>query len=198
MSYDPALKAALSGDTVHTFCAVEIVHPVLGTIRLLDGDGFLSIGGNIYLGNQAGVGSMGPVTASDDGEASEAPTLSVTILPETSLIGVDLSSPLAQGAPVTCYAGAFDPVTGGVVGTPYVWFVGEVDVPNLPVDDGGGVTFECVSGFERFLETDEGFTLSHAFHQTIFPGEMGFEYVTDVELQMPWGQDGVRPVLKGS
>jgi len=196
MTYDPVLKIALSGPVINFFFAVEIMHPVVGPIRLLDGDGFLTLNGHQFVGRQAGVGMLGPVGTGSDGEGDEAPSLTIAILPENAVVATDLCVPQAQGAAVTFYAGAFDPQTGMVVGLPYVWFIGEVDVPNLPVDDSGGVTFDCVSGFERFFDTEEGMTLSDAFHQSVFAGELGLQYVTDIELQMPWGQDGVRPAIK--
>ena len=36
--------------------------------------------------------------------------------------------------------------------------------------------------------TEEGRRLSDAFHQLVWPGEMGLAFVTDVETTVPWGQ----------
>ena len=77
---------------------------------------------------------------------------------------------------------------------PDVLFVGEVDVPELAVGEGTrAVSLRCVSVFEKLFEVEEGARLNDAFHQSIWPGEKGFEYVTDVERHLPWGQDAPRP-----
>ncbi len=41
---------------------------------------------------------------------------------------------------------------------------------------------------ERLFQIEEGRRLSDAFHQKVWPGELGLGFVTDVETWVPWGQ----------
>src|SRR5690606_9591454 len=93
--------------------------------------------------------------------------------------------------------GAYNPATGLIVGAPYVYFTGEIDVPTWNVGDdiSGAASFACVSAFETFFEVNQGQRLSHTFLQSISPGDLGMEYVTNVAINYPWGRSGQRPRL---
>ena len=99
-----------------------------------------------------------------------------------------------QGRPMLLWIGVINPMTGAVDGDPFLAFAGEVDHPILRVGEGTrSVTLECVSIWERFFEDFEGIRLSNAFHQSVWPGELGLEFVTDVKRSLPWGSDAPRP-----
>ena len=52
---------------------------------------------------------------------------------------------------------------------------------------------EAVSVWERLFDDGEGVRLTNAYHQSAWPGELGFEFVTAVQRQLPWGADTPRP-----
>lgn len=193
MSIDPALRTEFLKEHFGMFSAAVIEHPS-GTMRLLDGDGFLIIGGELFRGFDPDVGTLGGLTVSDEGAGDQAPDATVIVHPINAAKAVDLARFDAQGAPVKIITGAFNPVTGLIVAEPYTDFIGEIDVPHLPLSS-GAITFDNVSDFERFFEVDEGMQLSHAFQSVAFPGDLGCEYVTAVGIDYPWGSPGVRPTL---
>lgn len=192
MSLDPALLAQLQNPAVILFVAVEIDLPGY-PLRLVDGAGFVSFGGNTYHGRDDTYGALGAIEAIGDGVANDAPTVKVNILPPTNTASADLCDPLAQGSAVSIWSGALDPVTGLAVGAPFLHFAGEVDVPTLSGDRGSrNLEYECTSVWARLFAATEGARLSDAFHQSVWPGELGMEYVTAVQRQLPWGADAPR------
>lgn len=194
MSYDPILRAGLAAPTTTLVLGVEILHPYR-TIRLVDG-GFVTFEGHQYISDDPDVGSLGGIEGLTEGVGEEAPAIGIAINQANPAVAVELCKPNAQGAPVRCWLGVVNQTTGLLVGQPWVWFVGEIDVPTLGVGgESGNVTFECVSVFERFFETDEGARMSATFLRSIFPDDAGFDYITDVAQSMPWGKDGARPSL---
>ncbi|HTN39754.1 MAG TPA: hypothetical protein VLZ84_01295 [Asticcacaulis sp.] len=196
MALDPTFQAALSDDVIGLFVAKEVQHP-LGTIRLLDGAGVLTFNGHTFVGHDDAYGSLGSIDISADGQGNEAPTAQFTINVADMTVGPAFSSPQAQGSPVSTFVGAFNPMTGLVIGQPDLRFYGEIDTIdwNRAADGTPSLQIEAVSGFERFFEVDEGNRLNETFHQTIWPGEKGLEYVPFVLEQIPWGIAGAKPPL---
>ncbi|ESQ83259.1 hypothetical protein AEAC466_13485 [Asticcacaulis sp. AC466] len=195
MTLDTAFKTALDGDVVGLFAAIEIVHPA-GTARLLDGSAVLGFNGHTWTGSDPLFGSLGNLEAISDGSGEEAPAFKLSLLPPSASAAVAMVTPAAQGARVSVYVGCFNVNTGQVVGTPDLRFVGEIDTATLsPGNAQAMVVFDVVSAFERFFAVEEGAKLSHSFHTNIWPGELGFEYLTNVLSKMPWGQNGNLPPL---
>lgn len=199
MALDTDFQTALQGPVVGLFVAVEIEHP-LGTIRLLDGAGVLVFGGHTFVGNDPSFGSLGVIDISADGQGNEAPTAQIAVNVADITIGPAFSSPQAQGAPVSTWVGAFNPTTGQVIGQPDLRFYGEIDTIDWDraADGTPSLQIEAVSGFERFFENDEGNRLNDTFHQSIWAGEKGLEYMTTVLDQIPWGITGAKPPLTKS
>ncbi|MFT4076842.1 MAG: hypothetical protein QM647_15055 [Asticcacaulis sp.] len=202
MTLDATMKAALQSDVIGLFVAVEIVHPA-GTIHLLDGAGFMVFGGKTFYGHVNGVGSLGTIDVSEDSTGGDdAPTLTIAILPSDATVAGLYAIPSAQGAAVSLWIGCFNPATGLVVGTPDLRFSGEVDTVQWVQADSEGsataLTFEIVSAFERFFEVDDGARLGDSFHQSVWPGELGFQYYSDILDTIPWGTAGTRPALTTS
>lgn len=199
MALDGAMQAALQQPAIGLFGALEIEHPI-GTIRLLDRAGIIAFNGHTWVGNDPAVGSLGAIDISADGTGNEAPSAQITINVANMTVGPALSSATAQGAPVSVYVGAFDPASGLVIGTPDLRFYGEIDTIDWDRDAQGSpsLQIEAVSGFERFFESDEGNRLCDTFHQSIWPGELGLEFMTTVLDQIPWGVSGSKPRLTKS
>lgn len=195
MSYDPTLKSALDQTIANFFVAIEIIHP-FKTIRLLDGLGYLNVNGDIFVGVDEEVGALGGIEVEAEGTGDEAPEMSIMLNQVSSDIAIELCKPNSQGSQISMWVGSFDTFTGQAIGEPYLWFLGEIDVPTYAIsEESASVTFSCNSVFEVFFETDDGMRLNDSFHQSVWPGELGFQYVTDVTINMPWGQSGAKPTL---
>lgn len=191
--FSAGLEAALGQSSVLIFVALEVELPG-HTIRLLDGSGAVTFDGKTFSGRDATYGTLGGVEPLTDGTDGETPVLTITLLPPTNTAAATLCGPALQGAAVSLWFGAADPATGAAIDAPELVFVGALDVPVLKVDSSGrALEIEVASVLERFFRDDEGARLTDAFHQKCRPGEKGFEYVTEVQRQLPWGSDQPRP-----
>lgn len=194
MALDPAMDAALRAPFAMLFRAVEIILPGPRPLRLLDGAGEVAFQGQAFAGLDPELGALASAEVDGDGQGREAPEATVSILPPTNAAAAILCSPQAQGSRVMIWDAVLDSVTGLVVPGDDLLFWGEIDVPELIVGEGSRlVNLRCVSVFERFFELEEGARLNGSFHQSIWPGELGFGYVTDVQRALPWGSDAPRP-----
>ncbi|MEI9964373.1 MAG: hypothetical protein WDM92_06375 [Caulobacteraceae bacterium] len=192
---DPTLDTALRGAAPLAFVAVQIDLPA-ATVRLLDGAGTITIDGQAFLGRDDTYGALGAIEAIEDGQGDDAPQVQVTLYVPSNTATADLGAPDAQGSPVRIWLGAADPATGAALGEPQLIFAGEVDTATIEIDQNSkDLTYQCVSGFERLFTADEGVRLNSVWHESIWPGELGLEYVANVQQTMPWGQDGQRPAL---
>jgi len=192
---DSTLQTALGADGPLVFFAIEMLYPSF-SLRLVDGAGTVDIGGNTFVGLDPVYGSLIGPDAWGDGVAAEAPHLTLQLQPPSNTAAVALCDPAAQGSQVTLWFGALDRVTGLPIGTPYVLWIGDLDVPTLVADRGTRVVkIDAASGWDRFFDVDEGILLTNASHQAFWPGELGLEYITEVQAQIPWGQDAPRPVV---
>ena len=116
-------------------------------------------------------------------------------LPPTNAAMAALAAPTAQGSQVLLYVGAVDPVSGAVIGTPDLVFVGEMDVPVQKVRQGDrALDITVISIFDRFLEQNEGTRLNTGFHETRWAGEKGLEFLSFVRDPAYWGSDGPKAV----
>jgi hypothetical protein len=191
--FTPAMADAMGARSVLMFCAVEIALPSYN-LRLLSGPGEVSFAGRTFRGKDETYGVLGGVEEIADSEDGEAPEITITILPPTMTSAALLASPAAQFSAVTIWVGALDLVTGSVIPDPLVVFAGEVDVPTLTGDENSrALQYSVTSVFELLFEVDEGANLNNSFHQSVWPGELGLEYVTEVQRQLPWGAETPRP-----
>lgn len=190
--YDDALKQS----SVLQFTAVEILLPDYA-LRLIDGAGYVDFGGRHFDGIDPTYGTLHSIDPFEDASDGQAPSLKISLLPPTMTAAAALASISAQGSTVTIWDGAVDPMSGIVIDDPDPWFIGELDVPVLRVAKGGGrlLEYEATSVWERFFADDEGARLTNAFHQYLWPGELGLEFHTEVQQQLPWGSDGPRPAV---
>lgn len=189
----PAMADALEARSVLMFCAVEIALPSYN-LCLLSGPGQVTFGGRTFVGRDETYGVLGGVEEIADSDDGEAPEITITILPPTMTSAAVLASPAAQFSDVTVWVGALDLITGAVIPDPLVVFAGQVDVPTLSGDETSrALQYTVTSVFELLFEVDEGANLNHAFHQSVWPGELGLEYVTEVQRQLPWGAEAPRP-----
>jgi hypothetical protein len=197
MSALPAgLDAELQKPAITAFCAVEILLPGY-SLRLVDGPGVLTLFGNAYTGRDATYGVLGALEAISDGVDQSAPALKVTLLPPTETATATLADPAAQGSQFVVYTGAVNPATGLPVSDPYLWFFGELDVPVVLIGrNSRALEYDVVSGLERFFDQDEGVRLNGPWHNDVWTGELGCQFVVNNQDPLPWGQDAPRPVLR--
>ncbi|WP_426255810.1 hypothetical protein [Sphingomonas sp. DC2300-3] len=189
----PALEAALKSDAPTVFGAVSIALPDR-EVNLLDGAGIAEFGGRTYVGQDDTFGTISDVENLTDGVGDSAPAIGLTLLPAGDAAAAALAAPTMQGAPVAIYMGAIDPVSGGVIPSPHLIFLGELDVPSLVSgEEGRRLDYEIVSVFERLFEDDESARLSAGHHRSIFPGEAGLDFVTGVAEPVYWGIAGQNP-----
>lgn len=182
------LAAALAADRAIVFGAVRMALPGY-TVRLLDGSGVVTFGGETYTGEDATFGVLASVGGLTDGIGDEAPAFDVTLTPPGATAASTLATAAMQGAAVQLWMGAIDRDTGLPLGDPYLAFAGEIDVPVIRAGaDGRAVDYQVVSATERLFAEDEGAKLSDSFHQSIWPGETSFFDVTGIEQTIYWGQ----------
>lgn len=187
MPLHPATETALSQPTATIAGLIEMILPGY-TLRLCDGSGTVNFGGNLYSGSDDRFGSVAAISPISSGEGNAAPALDFTFIPATSAAVADLSSPTFQGSRVRVWLAVIDPTTGLVIGNPERLFFGLIDTTELVIGRGSReLNIQCVSGFERLFANNEGQRLSDAFHQSIWPGELGLSNVTGITKSVPWG-----------
>lgn len=189
---DPVLQAALETESPFLFGAVQIDFPGT-TLRLLDGSGELEIDGQTFAGTDPVFGTIESISTHQEEIGDEAPELTLSLLPPDASAAATLASSAMQGSVVRIMLGAFDPTMNTVIGTPEQLFLGEIDVPSYEIAQGRRlVSYSVTSVFERLFEMSEGERASDGWHQSIWPGQRGFEYVTGTVKNLYWGAK--RPV----
>lgn len=184
----PALAAALRGDRPLLFGSVEINLPGYDLL-LLDGSGQLMIGNRLFAGRDPVYGVLDTIKGLADAMGDQAPAVTLGLIPSTTASLAALLDPAVQGSHVTIAMGCIDIASGTAVSAPYVLFSGELDVPTVTWDaNDRRLDYKVTSIAERLFAVEEGRRLSDAFHQKVWPGELGLAFVTDVETYVPWGQ----------
>ena len=199
MALSPAMDAALSG-VAPTICGLLEINLPGYDLRLTDGAGVIKWGAKTFLGKDTTYGTIAAVDDLTDGAGDEAPALSISLHPASNAAAASLASPTMQGSQVSLWLAAVNRASGQVVPDPELVFIGELDVPTLRSGAGTRtLEYECVSAFERFFANDEGARLSPGFHKWVWPGELGFDFVTGVEETVYWGVEAPPPsVSRGS
>lgn len=193
-SLSAGLDAELAKSSVLDFHAVEILLPGYA-LRLIDGAGFVDFGGHRFTGRDATYGTLGEIQSYQDGGDGRSPRLILTLNPPTTTSAAVLANPAAQRSQVSLWYGALNPLTGLPVDVPSLEFLGALDLPILKVGLTRTLELEVASALDALMPRDDGVRLNNSFHTSIWPGERGFEYVSDVQRQLPWGQDAPRPVV---
>lgn len=199
MTLSPLMAADLQRPVVLMFCAVQIELPGY-TLRLVDGAGRVSFmvgdAAATFLGRDPTYGALGGISEVVDGVASEAPAVTLTLLPKTNSAMAAIAAPAAQRSRVMIWVGDVDQVTGVVIGEPELWFIGETNVATQGVGQNSRALSVTVnSALSRFLAPDEGARLNNGFHQRCFPGELGLQYIANVDRTIPWGSDAPSAVI---
>lgn len=183
---DAALIAALEAASPTEVLLVTIALPG-HTVRWTDG-GFVAWGADTYQVLDETYGEFGGCEAIEDGADTQATVCAVTFLCDQDAIA-ELIEPEVQGSLVTIHLGAVNRTTGALIGEPDLLFRGELDQPRLGIGPGQSLIYDCITEEARMLEPNEEQRLTDSFHQSVWPGELGFEFVTDLEQKVYWRAD---------
>lgn len=189
---DASLQAALGAFSPLHFFAVEVLYPSFN-LRLLDGPGQVTLNSNAFVGLDGIYGTLVLPESFSDGVAAEAPNISFGVMVPSNVAAAALCDPAAQGSPVNVYYSAVNRASG-VPYNPYLIWSGELDVATWTVGQNvRQVKIDAESPFGAFNDSFDGALLTNTAHQSIWPGENGLQFVTDVQQLMPWGSDSPRP-----
>lgn len=189
---DATLQAALGQQTIWFFGALRLDMAGIGgrasPLCLLDGAGRVTIDSEVYTGADDFFGAIDSIDAISIAEGDEAPEIGLSLLPPSSSAAAILSNPAMQGREVRIMVGALDPVSGLCIGQPEIVFLGEIDVTTLASSHGQRrLDITIVSVFERLFENEDGARAQDGWHQSIWPGERGLEYMNGTDKNLYWG-----------
>ena len=183
---------APSDDPAATFTALGTAAPTLVHlvtidalgIRWTDG-GFVSWSGNLYASEDSTYGWLGGIGAIEDGADGQATVCDLTIICDETALALWVD-PTVQGSIVTVHLGTLDRDTGRLIGGPDLLFRGELDQPRLSAGAGLTLIFDCITEEARMLEPNEEQRMTDSFHQSVWPGDLGCEHISDVEKKIYW------------
>lgn len=193
MALSLAMQNTLAQQGLMFFTALRLTLPTV-TLALLDGSAVVTFAGSTFVGEDPTYGVLAGVEEISDGGEDEAPRARIKLNPKNLTALSALAAASNQGAKVEIWEGLIDLTSGLPVADPDLAFEGFYDQPTWsPMDM--ELVIDCGSVFELFFEAEEGVRLTDSFHQSIWPGELGFQYVTETQRQLPWGSADVpRPV----
>jgi hypothetical protein len=195
MALDVAMNAALQQPASMICCLIQIVLPG-HTVRIHDGAIPITHDGHLYEGEDEVFGTLEGVEDVTEQVGTEAPTVRFTFLPTSIAAMAEITSPQTQGSEVSIWFGVIDPNAGQLIGAPELLFLGEIDTADVDVDMNLTViSFDVASAWERLFEASEGQRLNNSFQQFMYPGDLGMEFVTQIQREEPWGYDAVRPAV---
>lgn len=156
-----------------------------GPVYLWTGFGSISWNGHTW----QGVGSLGGVSAIDEGTTIEARGITVTLSGiDTTLIS-DILGQLVLGLSVTVYLGLFSAASPtSLIANPITSWAGRMDQPLLDVD--GATATISINCENRLIDmntaVDRRYTNDD--QQRDWPGDLGFQFVNGVqEMTLYWG-----------
>ncbi|MGH6979032.1 MAG: hypothetical protein ACRED4_07055 [Brevundimonas sp.] len=195
MSMSPAMLAVLRSRNPLLVFLLRIELPGR-TIRLLDGAGFAvwdeGEGAEVFTGSDPEFGAIAGFGEFTETEGTEAPRQSLSLLPKNNAALVHLTSPSAQGAPVSIYAAVIDAETGAIIGEPDARFIGEIDTGDYNPDRNSALLeIELSTVWERLFDDNEGSRWNDTFWTHLFgPGARAFQHVTNAGQKLFWGYNG--------
>lgn len=172
----------------------KIELPGGATIRLSEGAEFI-FGGELYAPRDATYGRIGGAEAIEEGIGNQVPALQLTLLTPSTTAAADLVQPGYQTARVRAWLAEYDPDTQAIIDAGDPVFDGFLDQAVLERGpDSFELSLSVVSLLERVFELNIGNALSDAYHQSIWPGELGEAHATGLGLADAWGTDSPVPV----
>lgn len=178
-----------NGDIVTIAGLVKITLPAR-TLFLCDG-GMVRWGSEVYLDEDSEFGNIGSFGLLGDSVGDLAPGGSIGFIPVNGVAAAALSNPAFQNSRIQVWLADVNQGTGFVIGTPAPLFDGLLR--NTAIKSGRGtrrVEMELVSRADRLFRNNQGNVASDRFHQSVWPGELGFVNATGVPTTRAFGIDG--------
>lgn len=199
MPMNPAMLAALQSKNPTLVHLIRIELPGK-TIRLCDGSGYVVWGSETFLGKDSEFGSLAGFGDFLETEGTESPRQEVNFLVSNNAALADLTSPSAQGSPVSIYAATISRETGLLIGVPDARFIGELDDSSVQFNKNGKLlTLELSTVWEMLFDNSEGARWNDTFWTYLYgPDARAFEAVTNVSKKMYWGFFGPKNSSGGS
>lgn len=155
---------------------------------LLSDGGVTVFGGDTYRPVDSELGSITSVDNIAEGIGQEIPALTVKLAPPGPVAITALSLGAIQKSRVRRWLAEYDTLTGAVVGTPELRFIGYVDQPSAFFQMRQfGVEFTAVPELEVMFYRDSGNGLSASRHKSLYPGEAGHDNATGLSIPVAWG-----------
>ncbi|HEU0045074.1 hypothetical protein [Sphingomonas sp.] len=159
------------------------------TVRLCDG-GFCDWNGERYEAEHPVWGTLAAIEPVEEGVGDLAPGGKLTFMPAADALAAAVSSPAFQNARLRGWLGEMGS-DGKTVTSARPLFDGSIDTTTVRLARGSRmVDVSFVSRAERLFLTNQGNTLSPRFHQSVWPGERGFDNCTGVPTAVAWGTEG--------
>lgn len=155
-----------------------------GTIRLTTFDRDVVWNSNTFLARQ-GLVEVGTV---EENAESRVTSTDITVQIVDQAWMADFLNYDYIGRAVTIWKGYF--ANGSVVLDPVVYFQGTMDDPRIVDDHKGGtstLTVSIINNRGRHIGT-AGRRTNHEEQQRFFPGDKGFDHVSEIPLQLQWGR----------
>lgn len=184
---DAGLIAALGGSSVTGVLLVTVELPD-HTIRWTDG-GFVVWGANTYEEVDETYGVLSSLEEVEDGVDDSATTWAFDMMTDPAVVP-SLIVPGVQGSVVTVHTGAVQRSTGLLIGEPDLIQRVELDQPTGSfLSRSDPLTWGCCTEEARMLEESDEQRLTDAFHQSVWPGELGYVNVTNIKRKLYWRAD---------
>jgi len=181
--------AALN-DPVITLVGLMKIDMPGGEVRLCDGGRAMfdsGSGAQEYLSAHSVWGTIAGAEEIEDAINDSAPGGGLALSPAPSTPLSTIINPALQFCRVRFWLGLVD---ADMVTVSNAIFLGDklIDVPTWH-PDAWRLDFELIDRTERLFLRNEGNVCSSAFHQSIWPGERGFDNCTDTPGQVAWGTE---------
>lgn len=156
-------------------------------VRLCDG-GFIYFDGEKYDAIDDDLGTAVASAGFASGAGDQMPSGMIAFLPASTAAAADLSAPAMQFSRVRLWCGPVG-ADGKTVAAAQLLFDGLIDTTEL-VAERGTRTLEIgvISRGQRLLSRNRGNTCTPRFHQSIWPGEKGFDNA-GFTGQVAWGAE---------
>ena len=153
------------------------------TVRLTDDISDVTLGINTYMAS----GHFLDFQHDGDGDGMNINTLTVTLSGvDQALISATLQYSFL-GRRLTLWRAYFD--AAGTMQTPFTLFDGRCDGPLTEDDPDSGKCTIQVRASNHFVDFERvrGRLTNHEAQQVHFPGDMGFEFVSQLNKELQWG-----------
>jgi len=183
-----AFIAQAQAQAAHQIHLVEVGLEI-GTVYLTDGNRQVSWGGHDYIA----AGYLLQFSDIEENATPQAATISVSLSGVTQTIMSLFLTYAYIDRPVAIYR-AFLDEDGDLVADPLLIFSGRIDAPAFQENPDAGsavLTVTVASQWVDFLRTPGRHT-NHDEQQAFFPGDRGFEYVSELaDRTIVWGRTPV-------